>query len=139
MVELHPQLTVDFVNHFENDQYIADYNISKELLEQLFTEGEKEFTPNNKDFQGISIKWIDADGNLWASGSPYSREDSSPAVSGDTENCFIISYSKTQDDNAGPGAYFQYLDILFQCTLYNWQGESIPVKNARLKCVFSIF
>jgi hypothetical protein len=131
------RLSVNFVNHFEKAQYITDYNISRELFEEVLSEGQKEYTPNNKDFPGISIKWIDADGNLWASGSPYSHEDSNPDVTGDTENFFIINYSKAQEVRTG--TYSQYLDISFQCRLYNWKGESIVMKNARLKYIYSIF
>ena len=133
------RLSVDFVNHFENTQYVTDYNISRELFEKVLSEGKKEYTSNNKDFPGISIKWIDADGNLWASGSPYSHEDSSADLTGDKENYFIINYSKNQDTHAGIGIYSQYLDISFQCRLYNWKGESIVMKNAQLKYIYSIF
>lgn len=132
------RLSVDFVNHFENAQYVTDYKVSRELFEEVLSEGEKEYTLNNKDFPGISIKWIDADGNLWASGSPYSYGDTSPNVTGDTENYFIIYYSKAYDTYASIGTYSQYLDISFQCRLYNWKGESIVMKNARLKCIYSI-
>lgn len=133
------RLTVDFVNHLENTEYVADYNISRELLEEVLSEGEKEFTPNNKDFPGISVKWIDADGNLWASGSPYSLEDSDNDLTIDSESYFIINYSKAQDTQTSLGTYTQYLDISFQCRLYNWKGESIVMENARLKCNYSVF
>ncbi len=133
------RLSVDFVNHFENSQYVSDYNISRELFEKVLSEGEKEYTLNNKDFPGVSIKWIDADGNLWASGSPYSHEESSADLTEDNENYFIINYSKNYDTHASIGTCSQYLDISFQCRLYNWKGESIVMKNARLKFIYSIY
>lgn len=131
------RLSVDFVNHFKKAQYVTDYHISRELFEEVLSEGKKKYTLNNKDFPGISIKWIDADGNLWASGSPYSHENSGPGGTGDTENNFIINYSKAQEVSIG--TYSQYLDISFQCRLYNWKGESVVMKNARLKYIYRIF
>lgn len=133
------RLSVGFVNHFESTQYVAENNISRELFETVLSEGEKEYTPSNNDFPGISIKWIDADGNLWASGSPYSREDSVADVNGDKGNYFNINFSKNMDTHAGMSTYSQYLDISFQCKLYNWKGESIVMKDARLKYIYSIF
>lgn len=133
------RLSVDFVNHFESTQYVEDYDISRELFEKVLCEGEKEYTANNKDFPGVSIKWIDSDGNLWASGSPYSREETNGDLISDNENYFIINYSQNQDNHTVIGTYSQFLDISFQCRLYNWKGESIEIKNARLKCTYSIF
>ncbi|WP_297093111.1 hypothetical protein [uncultured Draconibacterium sp.] len=138
-LSLSSRLTVDFVNHFVSSQYLADAKISRALFEEVLSEGEKEYTPNNNDFPGISIQWIDADGELWASGSPYPREDSSIDTDKDSENYFIINYSEPKDAQAIIGTYSQYLDISFQCRLYNWKGESIVMKNARLKYICSIF
>lgn len=132
-------LSVQFVSHFEHGQYDENENITREQFDEVLREGEKEYTENTKDFPGINIRWLDADGELWLSGEPYTHEDSKPNEVENKENYFTINYSKFLDERSNESTFYQYLDISFQCRLYNWQGESILMKNAKLKYTYSIF
>lgn len=125
------KLSVKFVNHFESDK------ITEEQFREVFWAGEKEYTQNSKEFEGVMIRWFDANGELWCSGEPYTHDDL--VQNENSENYFAINYSEFLDESSNKNDFNQYLDISFQCRLYNWKGESILMENARLKYIYHLF
>jgi hypothetical protein len=127
-------ISVRFVSHFAETLY--EDTIPRSLFEQVLTTGNKMYTNNPEDVSGVIIEWYDQDGVKWTTNHPNGTDD--------TGNYFTINYSTHQNtlykynnimttglsDNF---AHIQYLDVSFGCKLYNDEGQSILLKNGKMK------
>ena len=132
-------ISINFVNHFYNWEYDENGDVTKEQFENILSNGTKDYSINYKDFPGILIEWFDANGEKWTSSKVFLSGDSIPNVIDNNENKFNINYSKFQNDLSDERSYYQYLDISFQCRLYNKDGENIMIKNGKFKCMYRLF
>jgi hypothetical protein len=132
-------ISIDFVNHFDNSMYDENNSISKALFEVALSKGTKEYSKNFRYFPGIIIEWYDANGVKWSSNELFISAEKITTDVSSSENTFIISQSMFQDDLSDYKIFYQYLDLSFNCKLYDIDGHSIMLKNGKFKCIYKLF
>lgn len=132
------RISINFVNHLSQYDLDEDGKISKELYEDILSEGNKTFSGNYKTEPGISIEWYDSKGEKWTSGELFLSGDSTSATPDFSNNSFKIKKSESIDPVYGFYEYSQYLEISFNCNLYNINGDSISMTDADFKGTYSI-
>lgn len=132
------RISIYFVNHLSQYDLDDDGKISKAIFEDILSEGNKTFSGNYKTEPGISIEWNDSKGDKWTSGELLLSGDSTSATPDFSNSSFRIIKSESVDPVYGFYEYSQYLEISFNCNLYNVNGDSISMTDADFKGTYSI-
>lgn len=131
-------ISINFVSHLSHYDLNDDGKISQALFEDILSEGNKTFSGNYKTEPGISIEWYDSKGDKWTSGELFLSGDLTPVTPDFSNSSFKIRKSESVDPVYGFYEYSQYLEISFNCNLYNVYGDSISMTDANFKGTYSI-
>jgi hypothetical protein len=131
-------ISIYIVNHLSDSDLDASGKISHTLFQEILSEGSKTFSGNYKTEPGISIEWNDSNGVKWTSGELFLSGDLTPITPDFSNSSFEIRYSESVDPVYGFYEYSQYLEISFNCNLYNVNGDSISMADAYFKGTYSI-
>jgi len=132
------RISINFVSHLSHNDLDEDGKISKALFEDILSEGDKIFSGNYKTEPGISIEWHNSKGDKWTSGELFLPGDSTSATPDFSNSSFKVRKSESVDPVYGFYEYSQYLEISFNCNLYNVNGDSISMTDANFKGTYSI-
>jgi hypothetical protein len=131
-------IAVNFVNHFSNEEFGENGDFTQDEFERILRKGTKDFTSDYTQFPGVIIEWSDAEGITWTSGKIFLSGDTIPNTVNNDDGSFVINYSVPQSELYDPDTYAQYLDLSFQCKLYNMNGDMITLKNGKMKSLYII-
>jgi len=134
-------ISIDFVNHFSNSQINSDGSISSSLFNEIFSKGDKTYSNNILEQPGILIEWYDANRHKWTT-NHYLNTSSLipiPVKPNLANSTFTIVKSISMDPISSNYKSSQYLEISFNCNLYDINGDSIKMTNANFKGIYSIF
>jgi len=132
------RISIYFVSHLSHNDLDENGKISQALFEDILSEGNKTFTGNYKTEPGISIEWYDSKGEKWTSGELFLSGDLTPVTPDFSNSSFKIRKSESVDPVYGFYEYSQYLEISFNCNLYNVNGDSISMTDANFIGFYSI-
>ncbi len=131
-------ISIHFVSHLSDSDLDENGNISHALFEDILSKGNKSFSGNYKTEPGITIEWHDSKGVRWTSSELFLIGDVIPIMPDYSNSSFKIRKSESVDPVYGFYEYSQYLEISFNCDLYNINGDSISMTDADYKGTYSI-
>ena len=135
-------ISIAFVNHLSNSQIDADNIIKKEVLNDVFSLGNKSYSANCLEQPGVLIEWYDSNRHKWTTNKYMSVSDLTkiPGNPNFANSSFkIVKSISLSTPSPSFYKYSQYLEIAFNCNFYDSNGDSIKMTNAHFKGIFLIF
>ncbi|MFV0592444.1 MAG: hypothetical protein ACK5M7_13740 [Draconibacterium sp.] len=135
-----PNISVNFVHHFDNSRFNDDGAISYPLFLDIFKEGDRNYSQHFEEEEGVIIEWLDETGERWTSSKCWiSTHFEIPVDPKQNDSHFTVTKSVSLNDKMNDSNHYQYIELEFGCNLYNSTGELMTIKNAKLSFVFRTF
>ena len=134
-------ISIDFVNHFLNSQIDSGGAIPSSLFNDIFSVGNKSYSFNILEQPGVLIEWYDSNGHLWTTNHYLNTSSliSIPVKPYFANSTFKIVKSVTLNPISSNYKSSQYLEISFNCNLYDVNGDSLKMTNANFTGIYSVF
>jgi hypothetical protein len=132
------KISINFISHLSDYDLDENEKISHALFKEILSVGNKTFSGNYKTEPGISVEWYDSKGVKWTSGELFLSGELTPVTPDFSGSSFKIRKSESVDPVYGFYKYSQYLEISFNCNLYNVNGDSISMNDADFIGTYSI-
>lgn len=131
-------ISIHFVNHFSNSDYLEDGSIPLEMFGDVLSTGPKDYSINFMESTGVLIEWIDANGVKWTTNEMFLSEKTINYSVDITGNSFIVNSSVPYPEHeyATENYHYRLVDFSFNCRLYNSEGQSILLKNGSYRGFF---
>jgi len=134
-----PMLTVYFVRHLNSARFNSDGAISYPLFLEILGVGEHTFSKHLEEDEGVIVEWYDETGQRWTTNKRWtSTHFDIPVEPDQSESKFYIEKSVSLDIE-DDSLHSQYVELKFNCNLYNAQGQVMRMEDAKFTFIFSTF
>jgi hypothetical protein len=120
-------ISIDFIIWASDSQIDTDGMVTKQVFDDVFSTGNKLYSKGTVEDPGILIKWYDSNRHKWTANDSNNGNSSFKVIKSVSVNPVspLFKYSK-------------YLEISFNCNLYDINGDSIIMTNASFKGIYSM-
>ncbi len=107
------------------------------VFRRIFTLGDHVYTflPSIKG--GIIVTWYDMKGKKWATGRDNSWDTIPGARPYYSNNSFSVTFSNPITVQTGTYIYKQEVHMIFNCWVYNKEGDSLHIENAKFNTIYT--
>lgn len=133
------QIQIQFIDNYnfkdlQKTQY--GYELNENQFRNTLKFGKRVYS-NSTCQQGIIINWYDSKGTFWSTIKKIDYLDNTNILEGaHIDNVFSVTQSKIS--NRKPYTWSQYLEMDFNCRLYNFNGDSIDITSGNFKCNYGL-
>jgi len=131
---------VFFIEHIPEDSLNSPPSVvpvPERIFRRIFIVGDYKFTYIPSVKGGVIVTWYDSEGNKWVTGKDNSWDTIPPAQPDYSHNNFSVVYSNPVTVQPGTYNYQQEVHMIFNCWVYNKEGDSLHIENAKFNTVYS--